>query len=118
MSKEVQSIGELDFECAVLRSEGAVLVDFTADWCPPCRALSPVVERVAAELGDRVRFYRVDADACPNLASRFKIRGLPTLVVFAEGREVARRLGLTHDQGVKDLLAGYAVSAERAGARG
>jgi len=94
----------------VLQAPGPVLVDFTAEWCPPCRALSPVVERIAAELSGRVRVCSVDADACPNLSAQFGIRALPTLVVFLRGKVIAQRIGLTNEDGIKSLL-GAAVEA-------
>src|SRR5262249_34061283 len=77
MAKEnVRELNELDFAGEVLECTGTVLVDFTADWCPPCKALTPVVERMADALRGRVTVASVNADACPELASRFKIRGL------------------------------------------
>jgi thioredoxin len=103
-SQKVHELNELNFESMVLQAPGPVLVDFTARWCPPCRALSPIIDRVAAETWGRVRVCSVDADACPNLASQFGIRGLPTLVVFTDGREAARRIGLTNEEGVRRLL--------------
>jgi thioredoxin 1 len=118
MSDVVRELNELDFDSAILESPGPALVDFTAEWCPPCRALSPVVERVAVEMGHKVRFYRVDADQCPSLASRFGIRGLPTLVVFTEGREVGRRLGLTNDRGVRELVSSVELNSPRRDATG
>ena len=104
-SEKVQEVNELDFAAVVLQNPGTVLADFTAGWCPPCRALSPVVARIAEELWGRVSVVSVDADACPELASRFRIRGLPTLVVFQGGKEIARRMGLTNEEGIRALLA-------------
>jgi thioredoxin len=105
MAKEsIQELCELDFDATVLDRSGAVLVDFTAAWCAPCRALSPIVARVADETSGRVLVASVDVDACPNLAARFQIRGMPTLVVFQDGREIARRTGLTNQEGVRALL--------------
>jgi thioredoxin 1 len=103
-SKRVHAWSELDFDSMVLEKSGPVLVDFTAAWCPPCRALSPIVARIADETSGRVTVGSVDVDACPNLAAKFRIRGMPTLVVFQNGKEVARRMGLTDEQGVRALL--------------
>ncbi len=104
-SDKVHELNELNFDSMVLQAQGPVLVDFTAAWCPPCRALSPIVDRMAGETWGRVRVCSVDADAYPNLASQFAIRGLPTLVLFTDGREAARRMGLTNEQGIRKLLA-------------
>ena len=111
-SQNVVELNEVDFESVVLRAPGRVLVDFTGNWCPPCRALSPILERVARKMEGQVRVYSVDADACPLLTSQFKIRGLPTLVVFANGREVARRLGMTSEEGVRQLVDAASVPAQ------
>jgi thioredoxin 1 len=99
-------LNDLNFESFVLGAEGPVLVDFTAEWCPPCRALAPVLERIAKETSGRVSIGSVDADAYPNLSAQYGIRGLPTMIVFVDGKEVARRIGLTTDEGVRKLLGG------------
>ena len=110
-SENVLDISEVDFESVVMRASGPVLVDFTGNWCPPCRALSPILEHIARKMEGEVRVCSIDADACPQLTSRFKIRGLPTLIVFANGREVARRLGMTSEEGVRQLLEAAVVPA-------
>ena len=101
---KVLELNDLNFDSSVLAASGPVLVDFTAAWCAPCRALSPVLERFA-DRTDGVVVGSVDADACPDLASRYGVRALPTLVVFAGGKEVARRVGLTNDEGIRKLVA-------------
>jgi thioredoxin 1 len=103
-SEKVQEWNELNFQSAVLEERGTVLVDFTAEWCPPCKALAPVVANVAAAMWGRVVVGSVNADDCPNIAARFGIRGLPTLIVFHDGKEIARRVGLTNESGVRALL--------------
>jgi thioredoxin 1 len=103
-SESVHELNELNFESLVLRAPGTVLVDFTAEWCPPCRALDPVVARIAEETLGRVFVGSVDADTWPDLASRYRIRGLPTVVVFQGGQEIARRTGLTDENGLRALL--------------
>jgi len=102
-SEKVHELNELNFESLVARA-GVVLVDFTAAWCPPCKALSPIVARMAEEMWGRISVASVDVDACPYLAEKFKIRGLPTLVVFQDGKEITRRIGLTNAEGVRALL--------------
>src|SRR5262245_4739396 len=111
MAKErIIELNDLNFESSVLRVPGPVVVDFTAAWCPPCRALSPILERFAEQGAGTVVVGSVDADAYPNLAARFGVRGLPTVVVFANGTEVARRVGLTTEEGIRKLLS---LSPER-----
>lgn len=70
-----------------------VLVDFTATWCPPCRAIAPVLEAVAEQEAGRLRVAKVDVDANPDLARQFKVMSLPTLVLFDKGEPVKRMVG-------------------------
>ena len=103
-SERVEELTELNFDEKVLRKSGAVLVDFTAAWCGPCKALSPVVARIADQTWGRVVVGSVDVDTNPILAAKFQIRGVPTLVVFQDGREIARRTGLINEDGIRALL--------------
>jgi thioredoxin 1 len=103
-NESVYELNELDFDSMVLRRPGPVLVDFTAAWCGPCKALSPIVARIADATRGRVLVASVDVDANPNLAAKFQVRGMPTLVVFQDGREIARRTGLTNESGIRALL--------------
>lgn len=91
---QVRIISAGAFSQEVLQSPDPVLVDFYADWCPPCRALAPMLERVAAAYAGRVRVVKVNVDQAPALAQRYQIRGIPALVFFHNGREVDRIEGL------------------------
>ncbi|HYL07455.1 MAG TPA: thioredoxin [Candidatus Udaeobacter sp.] len=81
------------FEADVLKSDRPVVVDFYADWCPPCRAMTPVVEKLAAELGERVAIGKLDVDSNQELAIRYGVMSIPTLGLFKDGRLVDRMVG-------------------------
>lgn len=93
-SKAVIAVDDRSFAAEVLEAEGPVLVEIGAAWCPPCRALEPLVEEAAQKYAGRLKVVALDADASPAAAARLKPRGVPTMVMMRGGREVARQLGL------------------------
>ncbi len=93
MPVEVAPVTDADFQSSVLESDRPVLVDFWAAWCGPCRMIAPVVEDLAGELGDQVRFMKMDIDANPETAIRLGILSIPTLIIFKDGRPVERSSG-------------------------
>jgi thioredoxin 1 len=89
-----QDVNQEDFKKQVEEAKGLVLVDFWAAWCPPCRALSPLLEQIDAELGDKVKVVKVDVDANQQLAVDHGVQGIPTVKLFKDGEEVQTWVGL------------------------
>jgi len=103
-SAHVQLFNDLNFDEEVLRSSSPVLVDFTATWCGPCKALSPIVDQVAAETVGKVKVGKLDVDESPVVASRYGVRGVPTLMVFKNGARAAQHVGLTTKAKILQLV--------------
>ncbi|MBW2260619.1 MAG: thioredoxin [Deltaproteobacteria bacterium] len=85
MSEQIQNVDEKDFESKVMKSDVPVLVDFWAPWCGPCRIVGPVLESLAKEHGGVIKVVKVNVDDNPSLASRFGVRGIPTVVLVDGG---------------------------------
>lgn len=92
------------FDAEVLAAAGPVLVEFGATWCGPCKALAPILKKVAGERAGRLAVGVVDIDESPAAARRFGIRAVPTLVVFAHGREVSRHVGLANHAKLSQII--------------
>jgi thioredoxin 1 len=103
MSKNVLSIDDRTFQKEVLESDEPVLIDFTATWCGPCKALAPVVEKLADATVGQLKVAKVDIDDSPQTATRYGIRGAPTIVVFKNGKEAARHIGVTTEKRLREL---------------
>jgi thioredoxin 1 len=105
-SSNVIEVDDDSFDREVLAAEVPVLVDFGAPWCGPCKALAPIVARLAAETAGRVKIVTMDTDASPRTAQRYGIRAVPTLLVFRKGERTAGHLGVASKERLLELLDG------------
>ena len=96
-------VNESDFREQVLENSGTVLVDFWANWCGPCRMLGPVIDQLGSELTD-VKVCKIDVDANQDLAAKYKVETIPTLVVFEGGKEVKRSVGVQPKPAILAML--------------
>jgi thioredoxin 1 len=83
-----------NFQNEVMEAAGPVLVDFWAEWCPPCKMLSPIVDRVAEKLEGQLKIVKCNVDESPEIASRFGVRGIPKLIFFTHGQVIEQATGL------------------------
>ena len=90
----VQEVNINNFEEEVIKNDKVTIVDFFADWCGPCRKLSPIIEEIEQELSDKAKFTKINTDDNIPLAHNYQISGIPTLLVFKNGELVERMVGL------------------------
>ncbi len=94
-----------NFESEVLQSDLPVLVDFWAEWCVPCRMLSPVVDQIAQEYADKVKVAKLNVDECPETAQKYTIQSIPTLMVFKNGEVASKNIGVIPKRNIEEMLA-------------
>ena len=106
-SDYIISVTDASFEYDVIAysQNTPVVVDFWADWCKPCRVLTPILERLAEQSQGEFRLAKVDVDANPNLSLRFSVRSIPTVIAFSQGRKVSDFTGLVPEQMIRDFIA-------------
>ena len=106
MGKEV-NITTANFEQEVLKSSKPVLVDFWAEWCMPCKMLGPVVAELAEAHSDKITVGKVDVDSAGEIAQKYNIVSIPTLILFKDGEPVNQRIGAASRQALEDFIKEY-----------
>ncbi|MHB1525945.1 MAG: thioredoxin [Candidatus Dormibacteria bacterium] len=97
-------VSDTTFDTEVIKASGPVLVDFWAEWCGPCKMLSPIVADLAQEYGPRMKVASLDVDANPNIAGQFGVMSIPTLILFKGGEAVQRLVGYQPKSALKAKL--------------
>ena len=100
----VLKIGEENFEKEVLKSEGKVLVDFYADWCMPCKMMSPIIDEIAEELQGKVKVGKINVDNNQELAMKYDVMSIPTIMIFENGTLLKTFIGVTDKDDLLEQL--------------
>jgi len=111
MSEYVREVNESDFDRVVLQSKTPVLVDFWAKWCGPCRALAPIVELVAEHYAGAAHVFKLNVDDSSAVMERYGIQGIPTLILFQDGVEKERIVGVVNQQKISSSIDRYINAA-------
>ncbi|MGY0391675.1 thioredoxin [Bizionia sp. KMM 8389] len=89
---------------SIINKDKPVLVDFFAEWCGPCKTMSPILKEVKDQLGDQVQILKIDVDKNQQLASKFNVRGVPTLILYKNGQQLWRQFGLASKRDLVNLI--------------
>ncbi|MCQ8279761.1 thioredoxin TrxA [Acetobacteraceae bacterium KSS8] len=104
MSENTVAVTDDTFETDVLKKQGAVLVDFWATWCGPCKMIAPALEEIGAEFKDQLTVAKVDIDQNPQTPNNYAVRGVPTLILFKDGKPHATKVGALPKSQLKDWV--------------
>ena len=104
MSENIVHTNDGSFEADVLKSDKPALVDFWAEWCGPCKMIAPILDEAATEYADRMSVVKLNVDENPNVAQKFGIRSIPTLILFKDGAVQAQKLGAMSKSQLTEFL--------------
>ena len=108
-----RSVTDQSFATDVLGAGKPVLVDFWAEWCGPCRMIAPALEEIAGEIGDQVDIFKLNIDENPDTPTRYGVRGIPTMVLFKDGKPVAQKVGAAPRSQIQQWLEAEIKSATK-----
>lgn len=105
-TESIKTINQEQFDELVLNADKPVIVDFYADWCGPCKILSPTIEELAQDkkYSDKYYFYKVNVDTAFNISERYSIQYIPTIIIFKDGEEITRNSGVVEKDYIVDML--------------
>ncbi len=104
MKNAAKSVDHNNFEKEVIETDKPVLIDFWAAWCGPCRILSPVIDEVAEEVGDKAKVFKVNVDENPELSQKFRITSIPSLLFFKNGQLAQKQIGVQSKVTIKKTI--------------
>jgi thioredoxin 1 len=107
MGKNTVDVTDASFEADVLKSDKAVLVDFWATWCGPCKMVAPVLDEIAGEHADKIKVAKLDIDANPGTARDYQVMSIPTMILFQDGKPVKQIVGARPKAALLSDLADY-----------
>jgi len=106
MSTNTKPVTDQSFESEVLKASEPVLVDFWAEWCGPCKMIAPALDELAGEFAGRLTVAKVNIDENPTTPNTYAVRGIPTLILFKDGKPAATQVGALPKSRLKDWIAG------------
>jgi len=104
VSDKISHVSDATFEQEVINAEGPVLVDYWAEWCGPCKMIDPLLHELADEFADQIKIAKVNIDENQQITSQFKIRGIPTLMVFKDGKVQGMKVGAVTKGVLKEFI--------------
>ncbi len=107
MGNKVLYVSDSDFDTAVLKAEEPVLVDFWAEWCGPCKMITPILDELADDYAGKLTIAKVNVDENPNTPQKYGVRGIPTLILFKDGQVAATRVGAAAKSQLAEFIASH-----------